>query len=114
MNEKDQNPKMNMPKFNMSWIYMFVIVVLVALYFGSGTSSSSVTTSTSYSQFKLMVQKGYATKIVVNKERNKLWMSVKPDHIREVFGQGVDKTGKDHRSRWSSARLTKWSSSSTR
>ncbi len=86
---------MNMPKFNMSWIYMFVIVVLVALYFGSGTSSSSVTTSTSYSQFKLMVQKGYATKIVVNKERNKLWMSVKPDHIREVFGQGVDKTGKD-------------------
>ncbi len=95
MNQKDQNPKMNMPKFNMSWIYMFVIVALVALYFGSGTSSSSVTTSTSYSQFKLMVQKGYATKIVVNKERNKLWMSVKPDHIREVFGQGVDKTGKD-------------------
>ncbi len=82
-----------MPKFNMSWIYMFVIITLVALYFGSGSSSSSVTTETSYSQFKVMVQKGYASKIVVNKETNKLWMYVKPEHIREVFKQGVDKTG---------------------
>ena len=84
---------MNMPKFNMNWIYMFVIITLVALYFGSGTNSSSVTTETSYSQFKVMVQKGYASKIVVNKETNKLWMYVKPEHIREVFKQGVDKTG---------------------
>ncbi len=67
MEQKNQNPKMNMPKFNMSWIYMFVIITLVALYFGSGSSSSSVTTQTSYSQFKVMVQKGYASKIVVNK-----------------------------------------------
>ncbi len=93
MNKNDQNPKMNMPKFNMNWIYMFVIITLVALYFGSGTNSSSVTTETSYSQFKVMVQKGYASKIVVNKETNKLWMYVKPEHIREVFKQGVDKTG---------------------
>ncbi len=93
MNKKDQNPKMNMPKFNMSWIYMFVIIALVALYFGSGSNSSSVTTETSYSQFKVMVQKGYASKIVVNKETNKLWMYVKPEHVREVFKQGVDKTG---------------------
>ncbi len=93
MNKNDQNPKMNMPKFNMNWIYMFVIITLVALYFGSGSNSSSVTTETSYSQFKVMVQKGYASKIVVNKETNKLWMYVKPEHIREVFKQGVDKTG---------------------
>ena len=85
---------MNMPKFNMSWIYMFVIVTLVALYFGSSSNTSSVTTETSYSDFKVMVQKGYASKIVVNKETNKLWMYVKPEHIREVFKQGVDKTGK--------------------
>ncbi len=85
---------MNMPKFNMSWIYMFVIVTLVALYFGSSANTSSVTTETSYSDFKVMVQKGYASKIVVNKETNKLWMYVKPEHIREVFRQGVDKTGK--------------------
>ncbi len=94
MDKKNQPPKMNMPKFNMSWIYMFVIVTLVALYFGSSSNTSSVTTETSYSDFKVMVQKGYASKIVVNKETNKLWMYVKPKHIREVFKQGVDKTGK--------------------
>ena len=94
MDKKNQPPKMNMPKFNMSWIYMFVIVTLVALYFGSSSNTSSVTTETSYSDFKVMVQKGYASKIVVNKETNKLWMYVKPEHIREVFKQGVDKTGK--------------------
>ncbi len=85
---------MNMPKFNMSWIYMFVIVTLIALYFGSSSNASSVTTETSYSDFKVMVQKGYASKIVVNKETNKLWMYVTPEHIRDVFKQGVDKTGK--------------------
>ncbi len=94
MDKKNQPPKMNMPKFNMSWIYMFVIVTLVALYFGSSSNTSSITTETSYSDFKVMVQKGYASKIVVNKETNKLWMYVKPEHIREVFKQGVDKTGK--------------------
>ncbi len=85
---------MNMPKFNMSWIYMFVIVTLIALYFGSSSNASSVTTETSYSDFKVMVQKGYASKIVVNKETNKLWMYVTPEHIRDVFKHGVDKTGK--------------------
>ncbi len=94
MDKKNQPPKTNMPKFNMSWIYMFVIVTLIALYFGSSSNASSVTTETSYSDFKVMVQKGYASKIVVNKETNKLWMYVTPEHIRDVFKQGVDKTGK--------------------
>ena len=87
---------MNMPKFNMNWIYGIVIVTLIALWFtGGGTDNSSVTTETSYGQFKIMVMKGYASKIVVNKEQSKLRMHVKPEHIRDVFKQGADKTGKD-------------------
>ena len=54
---------------------------------------ASVQTETSYSQFKLMVMKGYASKIVVNKEQNTLRMYVKPEHIRDVFGKGVQQTG---------------------
>lgn len=85
-----------MPKFNMNWIYGIVIVTLIALWFtGGGTDNSSVTTETSYGQFKIMVMKGYASKIVVNKEQSKLRMHVKPEHIRDVFKQGADKTGKD-------------------
>lgn len=87
---------MNMPRFNMNWIYGIVIVTLIALYMrGGGAANSSVTTETSYDQFKTMVMKGYASKIVVNKEQNKLRMYVKPEHIRDVFKQGSDKTGKD-------------------
>lgn len=98
MDKKNQNnPKMNMPRFNMNWIYGIVIVTLIALYMrGVGAANSSVTTETSYDQFKTMVMKGYASKIVVNKEQNKLRMYVKPKHIRDVFKQGSDKTGKDH------------------
>ena len=80
----------------MNWIYGIVIVTLIALYMrGGGAANSSVTTETSYDQFKTMVMKGYASKIVVNKEQNKLRMYVKPEHIRDVFKQGSDKTGKD-------------------
>ena len=72
MDKKNQNnPKMNMPRFNMNWIYGIVIVTLIALYMtGGGAANSSVTTETSYDQFKTMVMKGYASKIVVNKEQN--------------------------------------------
>ena len=40
-----------------------------------------------------MVDKGYAKEIVVNKYQNTLEMYVKPEHIRDVFHQGVQQTG---------------------
>ena len=93
MDNKQNNPKMNMPKFNMNWIYGMVIIALLLLWFAGGGQKASVQTETSYSQFKLMVMKGYASKIVVNKEQNTLRMYVKPEHIRDVFGKGVQQTG---------------------
>ncbi len=94
-NKEQNNPKMNMPKFNMNWVYIIAIVTLVGLYLTTGSTNSSVKTETSYHQFKTMVMKGYASKITVNKEQNTLQMHIKPEHIREVFGKGVDQTGKD-------------------
>ena len=94
-NNNQQDPKMKMPKFNMNWIYFLALGVIAALYFTSGNSNSSVKTEASYDQFKKMVTKGYASKIVVNKDKNTLQMYVKPEHIRDVFQQGVDKTGKE-------------------
>ena len=85
---------MNMPKFNMNWIYGIVIILLITLYFTQGSEKSSVQTETSYSDFKVMVMKGYADKIVVNKYSNTLQMYVKPEHIRDVVHQGVQQTGK--------------------
>ena len=94
--DQNNNPKMNMPKFNMNWLFIIALVTILAIYFTEGgTNNSSITTETSYRQFKTMVMKGYASKIVINKESNTLQMYVKPEHIREVFKQGVDKTGKE-------------------
>ena len=86
---------MNMPKFNMNWIYGLVIIALIAMYFTQGSDKSSVRTETGYSDFMVMVNKGYADRIVVNKYENTLQMYVKPEHIRDVFHQGVQQTGKN-------------------
>ena len=87
-------PKMNMPKFNMNWIYFIAIMTLIALYMTSGNDSTAqVRAETTYSDFKAYVQKGYADKIVMNKVQNKLKMYVKAEHIRDVFNKGHQQVG---------------------
>ena len=95
-NKNNEGPKMNMPRFNMNWIYILAIMALAFFWMSGGTDDmSSVKTEASYTEFKKMVQKGYASKIVVNKTESVLKMYVKPEHIREVFHQGVQQTGKE-------------------
>ena len=93
-NNGANGPKMNMPKFNMNWIYFIAILALGLLYFTSGgVENSSVAKTASYSEFKTLVERGYAKKIVVNKAQSVLHMYVKPEHIRDVFHQGTQQTG---------------------
>ena len=95
-NKNGNGPKMNMPKFNMNWIYAIAILALGLLYFSSGgPQNSSISRTVSYSDFKSMVDSGYASKIVINKTQGVLKMYVKPEHIREVFQQSAQQTGKD-------------------
>ena len=78
----------------MTWIYGLVMVGIIAFYLNSGGAEhSSMHTETTYSDFKVMVQKGYAKEIVVNKYTSTLEMYVKPEHIYTVFKQHTDKTG---------------------
>ena len=85
---------MNMPKFNMNWIYAIAILALGLLYFSSGgPENSSVSRTASYSDFKAMIDHGYASKIVINKAQGMLKMYVKPEHIRDVFKQSAKQTG---------------------
>ena len=93
MEPQNNKPQQQMPKFNMNWIYGTVILSLIVLYFTQGQTKSSINTQVSYSDFKVMVDKGYAKEIVVNKYQNTLEMYVKPEHIRDVFHQGVQQTG---------------------
>lgn len=85
-----------MPKFNMNWIYGLVIVGLLAMYFiGGDTVAGSTSKQVSYTVFKDYVNRGYASKIIVNKDESKLKMYVKPEHIRTIFRQGTQQTGKE-------------------
>ena len=92
-NNNNNQPKMNMPKFNMNWIYAIVIAILIGLYMTGGTDSSTTKKQVSYSKFKDMVTAGYAKKIVINKNQSELHMYVKPEKVREVFKQSVQQTG---------------------
>ena len=90
------NPKKNnMPKFSMNWIYIFTILMIGYFYITSGKENSSIRSEASYQQFKVMVMKGYAKSITVNNNNHTLQMYVKPEHIRDVFHQGVKQTGKE-------------------
>lgn len=82
-----------MPRFNITWLYVIAVVLLMGFYFSGVGKSTSVTTEASYQNFQKMVQKGYASKIVVNNDDKSLLMYVKPEHIRDVFGQGANQTG---------------------
>ena len=94
MGNGGNGPKMNMPRFNMNWIYFIAILALGLLWFTSGgPENSSIAKSASYSEFKVMVERGYAKKIVVNKSQGILRMYVKPEHIRDVFQQSAKQTG---------------------
>ena len=100
MEQQRQNnnngPKMNMPKFNMNWIYFVAILTLGMLYLtssGDGVGTSQAHTESSYTDFKAFVERGYAEKIVVNKTQNSLKMYVKAEHIRDVFKRGHKQTG---------------------
>ena len=95
-NKEGNGPKMNMPKFNMNWIYIIAIIALGLLYFSSGgPSNSSIAKTATYSDFKTMVAQGYASKIVINKSQSSIKMYVKPEHIRDVFHQSAQQTGNE-------------------
>ena len=92
-NNKPKMPKM--PKFNMTWLYIFVIIALGVVFFarGNGLMSSSAGVDRDYTTFKQYVEKGYGTKVIINKDDNTLRMFVSPDHIRDIFKSGTDQVG---------------------
>ena len=80
-----------MPKFNMNWIYIFVIIALVLIFFSGGTKGLGYTSANveeDYTTFVNYVNKGYASKVEINKDQSTLKMYVRPEHQREVFGGG--------------------------
>ena len=99
MDNNLKNPQGNkdpkMPRFNISWIFILAIVALIALYVNSETGPVQPTprVETSYTDFQSYMDKGYASKLVVDKTQGVVKMYVKPEHIRDIFKQGADQVG---------------------
>ena len=91
----DKQPKM--PKFNMNWLYTVIILLLAILFFTDGGTSflGGVTPDqeATYTKFKTYVDKGYAEKVVVNKDKSTLRMYVRQKNIRDVFGKTAQHVG---------------------
>ena len=93
MSETNNNkPKKNMPRFNLSWLYMFIAMTIAYLYFTSD-GSSGIDKQLSYTEFKTMVNKGYASKIIAYND-NTVDMYIKPEFIKEVFKDDYKKVGR--------------------
>lgn len=59
-NSKKTNNKVNMPKFNLNWMYMIIALMLLGLYFANG--NSSVNKNISYDEFNNTYVTGMSVK----------------------------------------------------
>ena len=80
-----------MPRPNLSWLYIIIAMVIAFLYITSdeGSMSKEIT----YTEFKDMVKKGYADKIIAY-DNNSVEMYIKPENIVDVFKKDAPKVGK--------------------
>jgi len=95
-NRKNNDEQPKMPKFNPTWIYALILIGLVILFFSGGGNAlggSSSSQKATYSKFKEYVNKGYAERIVVNKDACTLKMYVKAKNIRDVFNMSAKQVG---------------------
>lgn len=84
----------NRPFFNLTWLYFAIIVALAwMLWQGNQGSSGGVNKEVDYSRFRTYLTQGYAKEVIVNKTDGTVRFIVRPEHIRELFGQGSDQTG---------------------
>ena len=84
---------MNMPRFNLSWLYMFIAITIAYLYFTS-EDNTGIDRQLTYTEFKEMVNKGYANKIIAYND-NTVDMFIKPEHVKEVFKDDYKKVGRN-------------------
>ena len=80
-----------MPRPNLSWLYIIIAMTIAFLYITSdeGSMSKEIT----YTEFKEMVKKGYADKIIAY-DNNSVEMYIKPENIVDVFKKDAPKVGK--------------------
>ncbi|WP_418409842.1 ATP-dependent zinc metalloprotease FtsH, partial [Alistipes putredinis] len=93
MSENTNNkPKINMPRFNLSWLYVIIAMSFAILYFSN--QEGGIDKQITYTEFKDMINKGYANKIIAYDD-NTVEMYIKPEFVKDVFKNDYKKVGRN-------------------
>lgn len=91
MNENNK-PKINMPRPNLTWLYIVIALIFGYLYL-TGGDEGNIVKEVSYTEFQEWVSKGYADKVVAYDD-NRIEMFVKADHVTDVFQKEAKNVGR--------------------
>ena len=91
-NNKKPNNKVNIPRFNLNWMYMIIAMMLLGLYLTN--DSGSMTKTVTYDEFQQYIRSGYVNK-VVGYDDNSVEIFIKPEYVKDVFKQDSTKVGKN-------------------
>lgn len=92
-NNSNKPNKVNLPKFNLNWMYMIIALMLLGLWWGSdsrGNGSKSVT----YSEFQHYVTSGYISKVLGYEDKT-IEAYLKPTAVGAVFGADSTNVGRN-------------------
>ena len=84
--------KINMPRFNLSWLYVIIAMSFAILYFSN--QEGGIDKQITYPEFKDMINKGYANKIIAYDD-NTVEMYIKPEFVKDVFKNDYKKVGRN-------------------
>ena len=92
-NNANKKPnKVNMPKFNLNWLYMIIAMMLLGLYITNENSTGIK--SVSYDKLQQYVRDGYMSKII-GYDDNSVEAYIKPQYVKNVFQADSSKVGKN-------------------
>ena len=92
-NNANKKPnKVNMPKFNLNWLYMIIAMMLLGLYLTNENSTG--TKNISYDEFQQYVRNGYMSKII-GYDDNSVEAYIKPQYVKNVFQADSSRVGKN-------------------
>jgi cell division protease FtsH len=92
-NSANKKPnKVNMPKFNLNWLYMIIAMMLLGLWFTNENTTN--TKIVSYDEFQQYVRDGYMSKII-GYDDNSVEAYIKPQYVKNVFQADSSRVGKN-------------------
>lgn len=92
-NNANKKPnKVNMPKFNLNWLYMIITMMLLGLWFTNENTTNSKMVS--YDEFQQYVRNGYTSKII-GYDDNSVEAYIKPQYVKNVFQADSNRVGKN-------------------